>query len=59
MKKGAPPVISISTEKRQGNKRVTKVSGLEAFLADPEQVIVIMSQTLVHSIKVVTQPRDH
>ncbi|KAG2496973.1 hypothetical protein HYH03_004979 [Edaphochlamys debaryana] len=38
IRKGQPPAVSISTEKRQGNKRVTKIAGLEPFLVDPEQV---------------------
>eukprot|EP01024_Parvocaulis_polyphysoides_P026900 TRINITY_DN2446_c0_g3_i3.p1 TRINITY_DN2446_c0_g3~~TRINITY_DN2446_c0_g3_i3.p1 ORF type:complete len:304 (+),score=50.91 TRINITY_DN2446_c0_g3_i3:47-958(+) len=36
-KKGLQP-IQISLEKRQGNKKVTKVIGLEAFLLDPQQL---------------------
>ncbi|GLI62284.1 hypothetical protein VaNZ11_004846 [Volvox africanus] len=38
VRKGQLPVVQISTEKRQGNKRVTKVVGLEPFFVDLEQV---------------------
>ncbi len=38
IRKGQPPCVQVCSEKRQGNKRVTKIAGLEAFLVDPEQV---------------------
>jgi translation initiation factor 2D len=37
VKKGSLPCIAISSERRQGNKRVTRIAGLEAFLVDPEE----------------------
>lgn len=47
IRKGQPPCVQVCTEKRQGNKRVTKVAGLEAFLVDPEQVRGGCSRLLV------------
>ena len=38
LRKGQAPVVSISTEKRSGNKRVTKVAGVDAFLVEPDVV---------------------
>lgn len=32
LRKGAPPAVQVSGERRQGNKYVTKVVGVEAFL---------------------------
>ncbi|KXZ46941.1 hypothetical protein GPECTOR_39g435 [Gonium pectorale] len=40
IRKGQPPAVQISTEKRQGNKKVTKISGLEPFLVDLEQLVL-------------------
>lgn len=36
VRKGALKPLQIVTERRQGNKKVTKLSGLESFLIDPE-----------------------
>ncbi|OMO51553.1 Translation initiation factor SUI1 [Corchorus capsularis] len=36
VRKGALKTVQIVTERRQGNKKVTKVSGLETFLIDAE-----------------------
>ncbi|KAL8482360.1 hypothetical protein ACS0TY_028505 [Phlomoides rotata] len=36
VRKGALKPIQIVTERRQGNKKVTKLSGVESFLIDPE-----------------------
>lgn len=36
VRKGALKPIQIVTERRQGNKKVTKLSGVECFLIDPE-----------------------
>lgn len=36
VKKGALKTVQILTERRQGNKKVTKLSGLESFLLDAE-----------------------
>ena len=36
VRKGALPLVHVASEKRQGNKRVTRVSGLEAYLVDVE-----------------------
>ncbi|KAF6250354.1 hypothetical protein COO60DRAFT_1576296 [Scenedesmus sp. NREL 46B-D3] len=35
LRKGQPPAVQISGERRQGNKYVTRVVGVEAFLIDP------------------------
>jgi translation initiation factor 2D len=32
LRKGAPPAVHVSGERRQGNKYVTRLSGLEAFM---------------------------
>jgi translation initiation factor 1 (eIF-1/SUI1) len=32
IKKGSVPTVHVSVERRQGNKKVTRVVGLEAFL---------------------------
>ncbi|KXS19919.1 hypothetical protein M427DRAFT_52740 [Gonapodya prolifera JEL478] len=37
VRKGAPPPILITIERRHGNKVVTKVSGLETYSIDPEK----------------------
>lgn len=39
--RGQLPAVQISTEKRQGNKRVTKVAGLELFLVDVQEAGVV------------------
>lgn len=36
VRKGALKSLQIMTERRQGNKKVTKLSGMETFLVDPE-----------------------
>ncbi|KAL1212492.1 hypothetical protein V5N11_034847 [Cardamine amara subsp. amara] len=36
VRKGAIKPVQIMTERRQGNKKVTKVSGMETFLIDPD-----------------------
>lgn len=36
VRKGALKEIQIMTERRQGNKKMTRLSGLETFLVDPE-----------------------
>lgn len=36
VRKGALKTIHLMTERRQGNKKVTKASGLESFLLDPQ-----------------------
>ncbi|KAK4741560.1 hypothetical protein SAY87_025148 [Trapa incisa] len=38
VRKGAVKGIQIMTERRQGNKKVTKLSGLETFMVDPESL---------------------
>jgi translation initiation factor 2D len=38
VKKGAAPQLLVSSEKRQGTRRVTKIAGLEQFLVSPEAV---------------------
>ncbi|GFR52464.1 hypothetical protein Agub_g14966, partial [Astrephomene gubernaculifera] len=56
VRKGQPPVVQISTEKRQGNKRVTKVVGLEPFLVDLEQVAGECQRKFACSTNVVELP---
>ncbi|PNW83028.1 hypothetical protein CHLRE_06g303650v5 [Chlamydomonas reinhardtii] len=56
VRKGAPPAVAISTEKRQGNKRVTKIAGLEAFLVDPEVVAGECQRKFACSTSVVDLP---
>ncbi|KAG7651337.1 putative SUI1 domain, PUA domain, PUA-like superfamily, SUI1 domain superfamily, Pre-PUA protein [Arabidopsis thaliana] len=36
VRKGAVKPVQIMTERRQGNKKVTKVTGMETFLIDPD-----------------------
>ncbi|PRQ22386.1 putative SUI1 domain, SWIB/MDM2 domain-containing protein [Rosa chinensis] len=36
VRKGGLKTVQIMTERRQGNKKMTKLSGLETFLVDPE-----------------------
>ncbi|CAN0876336.1 Eukaryotic translation initiation factor 2D [Linum grandiflorum] len=38
VRKGALKTVQILTERRQGNKKVTKLSGVESFLIDPESL---------------------
>ena len=38
VRKGAPPSVQVSVEKRQGNKKVTRIVGIEDFLVDPHDV---------------------
>lgn len=38
IKKGSAPSVHVSVEKRQGNKRITKIVGVEDFLIDPSAV---------------------
>jgi len=56
IRKGAPPPVHISTEKRQGNKRVTKVTGLEAYLIDVEQCAAELRSKLACSTSVAELP---
>ncbi|EFJ51539.1 hypothetical protein VOLCADRAFT_56991 [Volvox carteri f. nagariensis] len=56
VRKGQLPAVQISTEKRQGNKRVTKVMGLEPFLVDIEQVAAECQRKFACSTSVVELP---
>ncbi|GLC72504.1 hypothetical protein PLESTF_001258200 [Pleodorina starrii] len=56
VRKGQPPAVQISTEKRQGNKRVTKVVGLEPFLVDLEQVAADCQRKFACSTNLVELP---
>lgn len=38
IRKGAIKTIQIMTERRQGNKKMTRLSGLECFLMDPDSL---------------------
>lgn len=38
IRKGAIRTIQIMTERRQGNKKMTRLSGLECFLMDPDSL---------------------
>ncbi len=56
MKKGALPCITICSERRQGNKRVTRIAGVDAFLIDPEDVAQACQKRFACSSTVVELP---
>ncbi|KAK5172662.1 uncharacterized protein LTR77_002782 [Saxophila tyrrhenica] len=49
---GAPPKIHITLENRTGNKRVTKVSGLEAYFVSPKLLADELRKTCAGSTSV-------
>lgn len=54
--KGALKTVQIMTERRQGNKKVTKVTGLESFLMDPEAVASELQKKFACSTTVAELP---
>lgn len=50
------PQVAICTEKRQGNKRVTKVAGVEAFLVEPDALSSEFQKKFAASTSVVDLP---
>ncbi|KAL3845721.1 hypothetical protein ACJIZ3_003124 [Penstemon smallii] len=56
VRKGALKSIQILTERRQGNKKVTKLSGLETFLIDPEALASELQKKFACSTTVTELP---
>lgn len=56
VKKGAVKPIQIMTERRQGNKKVTKVSGFETFLVDGESLASELQKKFACSTSVAELP---
>lgn len=56
VRKGALKTIQIMTERRQGNKKVTRFSGLESFLIDPEALASELQKKFASSTTVVELP---
>lgn len=56
VRKGGLKTIQIMTERRQGNKKVTKLSGLETFLVDPEALASELQKKFACSTTVVELP---
>lgn len=56
VRKGGLKPIQIVTERRQGNKKVTKVSGLETFLMDPEAIASELQKKFACSTTVAELP---
>ncbi|KAJ0024010.1 hypothetical protein Pint_07117 [Pistacia integerrima] len=56
VRKGALKTIQILTERRQGNKKVTKVSGLESFLLDAEALASELQKKFACSTSVAELP---
>lgn len=56
VRKGALKTIQILTERRQGNKKVTKVSGLESFLMDAEALASELQKKFACSTTVAELP---
>lgn len=56
VRKGPPPPVHISAEKRQGNKRVTRVAGLEAYLLDADALAAELRAKLACSTTVADLP---
>lgn len=56
VRKGALKPIQIMTERRQGNKKVTKLSGLESFLIDPEVLASELQKKFACSTSVTELP---
>ncbi|KAJ0085815.1 hypothetical protein Patl1_07118 [Pistacia atlantica] len=59
VRKGALKTIQILTERRQGNKKVTKVSGLESFLLDAEALASELQKKFACSTSVAELPVFH
>ncbi|KAH7833900.1 hypothetical protein Vadar_010870 [Vaccinium darrowii] len=56
VRKGALKTIQLLTERRQGNKKVTKLSGLESFLLDPEALASELQKKFACSTSVAELP---
>lgn len=56
VRKGSLKTIQIMTERRQGNKKVTKLSGLETFLMDPEVLAAELQKKFACSTSVTELP---
>lgn len=56
VRKGALKPIQIMTERRQGNKKVTKLSGLESFLIDAEALASELQKKFACSTTVAELP---
>lgn len=58
VRKGALKPIQIMTERRQGNKKVTRLSGLETFLLDPESIASELQKKFACSTTVAELPGE-
>lgn len=56
MCKGAVRNVQILTERRQGNKKVTKVTGFETFLINPEALASELQKKFACSTTVAELP---
>ncbi|PIA55252.1 hypothetical protein AQUCO_00800166v1 [Aquilegia coerulea] len=56
VRKGAVKTVQIMTERRQGNKKMTRVSGLESFLIDPEALAAELQKKFACSTTVAELP---
>ncbi|XP_043687534.1 eukaryotic translation initiation factor 2D [Telopea speciosissima] len=56
VRKGALKTVQIMTERRQGNKKVTRVSGLESFLVDAETLASELQKKFACSTSVTELP---
>ncbi|KAF9587127.1 hypothetical protein IFM89_039644 [Coptis chinensis] len=56
VRKGALKTVQIMTERRQGNKKMTRVSGLESFLIDAEALASELQKKLACSTTVAELP---
>lgn len=59
VRKGALKPVQIMTERRQGNKKVTRVSGLESFLMDAEALASELQKKFACSTSVAELPGRH
>jgi len=56
VRKGALKTVQIMTERRQGNKKVTRVSGLESFLVDADALASELQKKFACSTSVAELP---
>ncbi|XP_040364039.1 eukaryotic translation initiation factor 2D isoform X2 [Rosa chinensis] len=56
VRKGGLKTVQIMTERRQGNKKMTKLSGLETFLVDPEALASELQKKFACSTTVAELP---
>lgn len=59
VRKGALKPMQIMTERRQGNKKVTKLSGMESFLIDAEPLASELQKKFACSTSVTELPGRH